>query len=121
MLDYAAAQWPTEHGWRERYVIGQGAPAEREALAPATHVQTTSSGMVRVYEASAKLLRVMSRAIWLFPVMLVPKIVLWALGNPIGDLITVMFVILVCAFFAVFALTVLFFAIVGSKKQRMMR
>lgn len=121
MLDYASAQWPTENGWRERYVLAQGAPVERAARAPETHLRTTTTGMVRVYETSARVLRVMSRAIWLFPAMLVPKIILWAMGNPIGDLITVMFVLLVCTFFAVFALTVLFFAIVGSKQQRMAR
>jgi hypothetical protein len=118
MLDYASAQWPTKDGYRERYVLSQGAPLERAVRAPVEHMQMTSSGVVRFYQASAQLLRVLSRAIYFFPVLIIAKIVLFLMSNPIGDLITVAFVLLVVTFFAVFALTVLLFAIVGPKAQR---
>jgi hypothetical protein len=121
LLDYASAQWPTEHGWRERYVLAQSAPVERATNVPSTLMRATSSGAVRLYEGTTRVLRVAAKALWLFPVMLVPKIVLWVMGNPIGDLITVLFVLLVVAFFGIFAFTVLLFAIVGPKKSRMSR
>jgi hypothetical protein len=118
MLDYVSAQFATENGCSERYVLGEGAPVERAIDLPATHVRRVAKGAARVYELSRVLLRVAARALYVFPALLVVKAALWLAGVWWGDLITVAFVLMVVAFFAIFALTVLLYGIVGPRALR---
>src|SRR5437764_839430 len=110
MLDYAAAQFATPRGCEERYVLGDAPPAERLAELPASHVRRATSGAVRAYEVLRGLLRLFARAVYVFPALVVVKLALWLAGVWWGDLLTLAFVLLVVATFAVLALTVLFFA-----------
>ncbi|HEY8080104.1 MAG TPA: hypothetical protein VIF62_38500 [Labilithrix sp.] len=118
MLDYAAAQFATPRGCEERYVIGDGAPLTRIVELPKSHVRRASSLSVRTYDTLRELLRLLARAVYLFPALIVVKLALWIAGVWWGDLITFVFVLLVVTTFAVFALTVLFYAIVGPPDAR---
>jgi hypothetical protein len=121
-FDYACAQYSSSPGtsYCERYVLGEGAaPLERPIALPASHVRTTTRGAaLRIHALVTRLLRASARALYLFPVLVVVKIVLFFQDNPWSDYITVGFVVLVALFFAFFALTVLSYAIVGPRSKR---
>ena len=119
-FDYASAQYASEKGYRERYVLGEGtAPLERSIALPATHVRATTRGAALLFHAFVtRLLRVSALALYLFPLLVIAKIVLFFSESVWSDYITVGFVLLVVVFFAFFALTVLSYAIVGPRSKR---
>ncbi len=117
MADYVAAQFGSE----ERYVLGDAEPARRTIELPKSHVRREASGAVRFYDLLRALLRLFARAVYVFPALVVVKLALWLAGVWWGDLLTVAFVALVVATFAVLALTVLMFAIVGPPEDRRTR
>lgn len=119
-FDYACAQYASGKGYRERYVLGEGtAPLERGIDLPASHVRATTRGAALLFHAFVtRLLRTSARALYLFPVLVVVKVVLFFEKSPWSDYLTVGFVLLVVVFFAFFALTVLSYAIVGPRSKR---
>lgn len=119
-IDYASALFTSKKGvLSERVVLGDGRnPIERAAIMPQTHVRTVLSGIARVHAFFALILRLTARALYLFPILIIAKIVLWLLREPAGDYITVGFVLLVCFFFANFAVTILLHAIMGPRSSR---
>ncbi len=72
----------------------------------------------RAYEAVTKVLRVLVRALYLFPILILTKIALFLMGVSAGDYITLAFVVLVVALFALFATVMLFMAVLGPSSER---
>jgi hypothetical protein len=101
----------------ERYTI-DGEAYERSASVPETHLRAKPTGMSRVYAVATGSLRVVVRAFYLFPVLVVAKIVLFAMHARVGDYITVAFVVLVVTLFGLLAVVMLLVAITGSRSQR---
>jgi hypothetical protein len=101
----------------ERYTI-DGEAHDRSASVPETHLRAQPTGMSRVYAVATGSLRVVVRAFYLFPVLVVAKIVLFAMLAPVGDYVTVAFVVLVVTLFGLLAAVMLLVAITGSRSQR---
>ena len=70
-----------------------------------------------LYEGLKSLTHLMVVGLYLFPLLLLPKILLFAFGVGLGDWITVAYVVLVLAFFALLALLVLLFPWVGPATE----
>lgn len=75
-------------------------------------------GGARVFAWIASLTRAVALLFWLFPLLLIPKIVFWVLDNRLGDWITVAFVALAVLLFALLSLLVLMHAFVGPRSRR---
>jgi hypothetical protein len=119
--DYASAQRMSAGVARERYVRGSSAADERIVPLSPTHVRVVPSARLRLYGGATTLLRLLARGIYLFPVLLVAKVALLVADSWYGDLITVAFVVLVVAFFAVLAATLLLHLLVGPRSERAAR
>jgi len=116
--DYTSILRVTNDASIERFVLGGASPIDRPVPVPMSHVRRVATGALVVYRVVVAVLRVLVRALYLFPLLLVAKISLWATGSWYGDLLTVGFVCLVVAFFTVFALTMLMHVIVGPRSKR---
>jgi hypothetical protein len=101
----------------ERLTLG-GSTEKRSVDVPASHVRSVPTGLVRVYVGATRLLRVLVRTLYMFPILLVTKVALHLMHAPGGDYITVGFVVLVIALFGVFAAVMMLLALVGSRSQR---
>jgi hypothetical protein len=102
---------------RERYTLA-GDPGARSVEIPRTHVRRVATGLVRVYDLAAKMLRGLVRTLYMFPILIVAKIILRLMNAPGGDLVTVGFVGLVVALFGMFSVVLLLTAIVGPRSKR---
>jgi hypothetical protein len=93
-------------------------PVEGSCQAPTSHVRQRATGFGRFYELLKAATRPVVKALYIFPVLLVAKLVLWLMGHPAGDVITVMFVGLVVLCFSLLALLVLLYPLVGPRSGR---
>jgi len=82
-------------------------------------------GVLRAFEGVKRVLRVLVRALYLFPALLVVKLALWVAAlqgqrqlGTLGDYLTVAFVLLVVVFFATLSLLVLLHVWVGPRSAR---
>lgn len=117
-VDFACAQDLRSDACLERYVLRGGPPLERPIPLPTTHVRPTRSGAALAHAAVGRAVRILARALYVFPALIVAKLILWLVGSWYGDLITVAFVLLVVAFFAALALWLMLHAIVGPRSTR---
>lgn len=85
---------------------------------PFEQTRSRSVGAARAFAWIAGLTRAVALLFWLFPLLLIPKIVLWALDSRLGDWITVAFVALAVLLFALISLLVLLHAVVGPRSRR---
>lgn len=99
-------------------VTKNGAHTSRFARTP-LFLEGSTSPALRAYGAVTAVLRTLVRVLFLFPILVVVKIVLHLVGSDVvSDYVTVLFVVLVVALFATFALTLAFIAILGPRSQR---
>ena len=119
--DYTSAQRISAGENRERFSRGAAAAEERVAPLPLSHIRLVGSALMRAHHLTTRLMRLLARGIYLFPILLVAKIVLFAIHSWYGDLITVAFVVLVVAFFATLAAALLLHLMVGPRSQRAAR
>lgn len=103
---------------RERIRRRGGPFGERQAAIAWSHLHLVPTGSARVYTVARHAVRVLVKAVWLFPILLVPKLVLRVTGVWQGDLITVGFVVLVVVAFGSLSLLTLLHLLAGSKSQR---
>lgn len=97
-------------------------PAEqRSAALPIESKRTRDKGSARVFTVVASLTRAVAILFWLFPLLLIPKIVLWLLDSRIGDWITVAFVALAVLLFSLVSVVVLLHAVVGPRSRRQLQ
>ena len=118
-VEYASVQrfeWP--QAGREHYLRHGGVLAERDVPFPETHVRFVPSGGARLYEAVRALVRLLVRALYLSPLLLVPKVALFAMDSWYSDVITLAFVLLVVTLFAMVSLLVLLHLVVGPRSVR---
>jgi hypothetical protein len=103
----------------ERYTLGGDTERERSIERPSAYVLPAAAGLAGLYEHVTRALRLLVRALYLFPILVVVKIVLHVVHpTPEEDYITVAFVVLVVALFGVLALVMLFFALLGPRSSR---
>jgi hypothetical protein len=103
----------------ERYTVGGDTERERSIERPRAYVLPAAVGLVRVYGHVTLALRLLVRALYLFPIVVLVKILLHVVHpTPEEDYITVAFVVLVVALFGVLALVVFFFALLGPRSSR---
>lgn len=118
-LEYASVQrFESPQAGREHYLRHGGVAAEREVPLLETHIRFVPSGGARVYETVRALVRLLVRALYLSPLLLVPKVVLYAMDSWYSDVITLAFVLLVVALFAMVSLLVLLHLLVGPRSAR---
>lgn len=102
-----------------RRVLSDKAPVDRKADHLADfYLRLGSSGAARALDAVKRALRVTAWGLYLSPLLVIPKIVLWVLGNPIGDYLTVAFVCWVVFFFVLVNAFVLLHFVAGPRPQR---
>ncbi len=82
------------------------------------HLGRQVSWAVRALEILKPLLRVAATGLYLSPLFIVPKAVLFFLDMPEGDWLVVGFVGLVLLFFSLLALTALMFVVAGPRSKR---
>ncbi len=105
----------------------RGATALREQRLEDTAVCFVAEpkGVLRAFEGVKRVLRVLVRALYLFPALLVIKLGLWVAAlqgqrqlGTLGDYLTVAFVVLVVVLFATLSLLVLLHVWVGPRSTR---
>ena len=118
--DFASAQTIGRGlpGDQERYVLAGARPTARFVPALPSHVRKAEAPLVRVYDGFTRLFRVFVRGLYLCPALIVVRAVLYGMGSPLGDYVTLGFVLFVVSFFALFAGVVFLLALVGPKDQR---
>lgn len=102
---------------RERPATSQACPL------PYLYLRERVSALGTVFAGHKRLVRLLGWLICLFPLLLIPKLVLLFVPNKVGtilvgDLITVAWVGLLVLFFAMVALLVLLYAFVGPRSRR---
>lgn len=101
-----------------------GALAEARPVAlPALYLPPRVSLLGRLFEGQKRLVWLLARLVYMFPVLLVLKLALyafdWQIGTVlVGDLITLAWVALLLVFFPMLALFVLLFVLAGPKSRR---
>lgn len=95
-----------------------GRRVERGAPIPWHHLALVPPTAARVHEAVGRLLRALAVALWAAPLLVVAKLITWALDLAIGDWLTVGFVCLVVALFATMAVWSVTFLVAGSRAER---
>ena len=85
---------------------------------PPLQVRWRGKRITRVYLRLRWLVRVLVKVVYLFPLLLVAKLVLFLLNSWYGDLITVGFVGLLVLFFSLFAGLFLLYPMVGPPSRR---
>ncbi len=91
---------------------------DRSARLPTTHLRPKPRAALGIYTLATSLLRVLVRLLYLFPILILVKIVLFAMHKPASDGITLAFVGLVVALFGMFAFVMLLIAILGPRSTR---
>ncbi len=95
------------------------APAREGSIdTPPPQITERHRGAALLLQGIKAVIRVMVKVLYLFPVLLVAKLVLLLMDNPAGDMITVAFVGLVVVFFLVFALLFLVYPLAGPPSRR---
>jgi hypothetical protein len=117
VADFTSTQTLENGEYVERCRVG-AEDLVRKVPIPTTHVRWSRKGAMRAYVIATGVLRLLVRMLYLFPVLIVVKIVLFVLSVPIGDLITVWFVMLVVALFAVLSIVILLMLFVGPRSER---
>jgi hypothetical protein len=117
-FEYLCVQRIDRSGTLEHFLRAGRRPQERPVPTPESHLRYAPTGGAAVYEGVRALARLFVRAVYLFPVLLVVKIALWAADSWYSDLVTLAFVLLVVALFAIVSLLVLLHLVVGSRSQR---
>jgi hypothetical protein len=121
-FDYVSVQVIDAESCYERYSLAaEGAastPAQRKLALPLTHMRLRLAPIGRVYAGVKAVARLLVVVLWLFPVLLVAKLVLRLVGLWYGDLITLAFVLLVVALFGCLSLLALLHLLAGSRSQR---
>ena len=96
-----------------------GRPLKTQRSKPPTlQVRQVRSGLHRVFVGLKRLIRPFVRALYLFPLLLIAKVVLWVMEHPAGDYITVGFVGLLLVFFSLLAVLALLYPLVGPASRR---
>ncbi|MCP4677656.1 MAG: hypothetical protein GY854_19495 [Deltaproteobacteria bacterium] len=72
----------------------------------------------RLYYRTKRLMKLFVKALYLSPLLLVPKLVLWLLDSRAGDVLTMFFVVLVVGFFLLLDVLLALYMIVGPKSRR---
>jgi hypothetical protein len=116
--DWASIEVVNAAGVTERYVRPPAPSLQRPLPIPETHVRLRYAGAARALESTKKVVRVLVRAIYLFPLLLVVKLGLFLGNSPLGDYLTVAFVLLVCATFGLLSLMALLHVFAGPRTQR---
>ena len=116
-FDFTSRQTLRNGEYTEECHLG-GRQLVRPVPIPLTHVQWRRTGALRTYQAATGVLRLLVRLLYLFSALVVVKLVLFALGIPAGDWITVAFVVLVCALFASLVAVAFLFMLVGPRSER---
>lgn len=116
--DYVGLALYGAEGNLERGSVGGRAPEEQTAAPARLHIGERHPARTRIFLGLKGVLRPLVVVLYLFPLLLVAKIVLWALGILQGDLITVLFVGLVVLVFFLLALLVLLYPFVGPPSTR---
>jgi len=118
-VEYASVQrFESPQTGHEHYLRHGGIVAERAVSLPETHVRFVPTGGARLYDAVRLLLRLLVRALYFSPILLVPKVALFAMDSWYSDIITLAFVLLVVALFAMASLLVLLHLVVGPRSVR---
>ena len=117
-LDFVCLQHVAPDSCKELHRDRGSDTRSRNVKPPAAYYPLHASGLLRFFLNLKDLLRLFVRAIYLFPILLVAKLVLWIMDLWYGDLITVAFVGLLVIFFALFAVWVLLYAFVGPPSKR---
>jgi hypothetical protein len=100
------------------------APGERpldDPMVPDRFLSRRAIGSARLLEGLGPVLRGAGLALYLFPVLLVLKLVLFVLRDPRGDLVTVAFALCVVLFFSLLALWMGLYAVAGPAPERRRR
>ncbi len=90
----------------------------RAGALPASHLEVRFGGATTLLEAQRRVLRVLARALYLFPLLLVVKLILYVLARPGGDLLTLAFVGLVLLFFLALIVYLILFLVAGPPSTR---
>src|SRR4030095_1844807 len=118
-FEYASVQrFEASEEGREHFVRPGALLAERGVALPTTHVRFVPSGGARAYAAVRRIVRIGVRALYFSPVVLLPKIILFAAGSWYSDLITLAFVLLVVTLFGMVSVLVLLHLVVGPRSVR---
>ena len=99
---------------------GLAPPREVSLDTPPPQVIQKGKGAARLLRGLKRVIRLFVKVLYLFPLLLVAKLVLFLMGNWVGDLITVAFVVLVVLFFSLFSLFFLLYAIAGPPSRRIL-
>jgi hypothetical protein len=118
VFDFISVSFLSNLQRREATLLNKGAPREHRALAPLAYTENTTTPLVGLFQGLKRLMRLSAKALYLFPLLLLVKAFLWAVQKDSGDLITVVFVILVVWFFFLLALFMLLFPFVGPPSKR---
>jgi hypothetical protein len=93
-------------------------PKTQRSKPPTLQVRQVRRGLHRVFVGFKRMIRPFVRALYLFPLLLIAKIVLWLMEHPAGDYITVGFIALLLIFFTLLAVLALLYPLVGPASQR---
>lgn len=102
----------------ERVTEAGGKTREAQVPWPEPHVVRRFGGATRLFYALKGATKHLVRLVYVFPLLLLLKAVLWALDIWLGDAITVVFVGLLVALFALVALLVGLYPLVGVPSRR---
>ncbi len=103
----------------ERYAVDGEPERERTIECPWAYVRPGATGLARAFGHVTLALRLLVRALYLFPILVLVKVVLHVVHpTPEEDYITVAFVVLVVVLFGVLALVMFFFALLGPRSSR---
>ena len=111
------ASWYTAEGGYRR-TFGPESEAEQRAALPALYLSRAASAGVRAFHALGRILRPLVIAMYLSPLLLVPKLVLYLLGRPEGDYLIVGFCALAVTFFTLLSVLALLYVVVGPRSRR---
>ncbi|MFH2010808.1 MAG: hypothetical protein ABI333_29675 [bacterium] len=94
------------------------APKESPLELDRFYLSVDHSGLIGVFYALKRFMRLLVVMMYLSPLLIAPKLVLWILDNPAGDWITVGFVGLVLLFFLVLVILGALYMLVGPPDKR---
>lgn len=116
--EYLGVHHITRERAEEHFRAEGAAPARRLVPIPFSHVALRSTGRAALYDRVRSVVRVLVKTLWLYPLLLIPKAILWALNVWQGDLLTVAFVVLVVITFGGLSLLSLLHLLAGPRSER---
>jgi hypothetical protein len=116
--DHVSVTLVTKDGCRTAITDGRRPLESRECAWPLAHVLVRHPPLVVFFLGLKTALKVLVRALYLFPVLIVAKIAFWIADSSLGDLISLVFVGLVLITFFLLSILVALYPFVGPPSVR---